>query len=315
MSYKTPDRSLWNGRASNGEAYFYEVVSCISLDQVQNDHNNYVALLGYACDEGVKRNLGRVGAKLAPDEIRKRLAKISKHPGSFNGILDLGDIVCHDDDLELVQEELADSVNKILSKKCFPILMGGGHDIAYAHYTGIRQFAGDKSIGIINLDAHFDLRKFEGKGTSGTPFFQIAKDCKRSNLDFYYMCLGVEPLSNIRELYQTARELGVEYIESAQFRQERISEISNQILSYLNKVDYVYLTIDLDGFSAAIAPGVSAPSPFGFDVAIALRVLDLILASKKLISMDVAELNPAFDVDGHTARLAAYLIAYCIQHR
>ncbi|MBT8321916.1 MAG: arginase family protein, partial [Eudoraea sp.] len=78
--------------------------------------------------------------------------------------------------------------------------------------------------------------------------------------------------------------------------------------------DRVYLTIDLDGFSSAYAPGVSAASPFGFDTQIALWTLQIIIASGKLISMDLAEMNPVYDQDRKTAKLAAGILHHVLRH-
>ena len=73
-------------------------------------------------------------------------------------------------------------------------------------------------------------------------------------------------------------------------------------------MDHLYLTIDLDGFSSAYAPGVSAPSPLGFSPNIVEKVVELIVGSGKLISTDIVELNPVFDLDASTARLAGRLV-------
>lgn len=314
MSYRNPDKNDWTGRLSADKAYLHETIKCYSLDEVTISNDRKCALLGYACDEGVKRNLGRIGAKNGPGEIRNRLAKVSNHPGQFAQIVDVGDICCDDGDLEAAQRELADAVALLLNANYFPLLMGGGHDIAYGHFLGIRQHFNYQKIGIINFDAHFDLRRYEGESTSGTPFYQIASECAASGVEFHYMCLGVQPLSNISELYQTADTLGVSYINRKEFSLSNLSAILEKVRSFTAKVDFLYLTIDLDGFAAPIAPGVSAPSPFGYDVDLVLILLEELIKSGKVISMDVAELNPDFDIDGHTARLAAYLLAYVIQY-
>ena len=81
-----------------------------------------------------------------------------------------------------------------------------------------------------------------------------------------------------------------------------------QLKSFLEASDGIYLTIDLDGFSSAYAPGVSAASPMGYSPAEMMPLLDTILTSGKLLSLDLAELNAAQDRDGQTAALAASLV-------
>ncbi len=92
------------------------------------------------------------------------------------------------------------------------------------------------------------------------------------------------------------------------FRLRNILSIKQKLKSFIDSVDKIYLTIDLDGFSSAYAPGVSAPSPLGFSPEMAMEVIRIIKKSGKLISMDIAELNPRFDLDHRTARLAAILM-------
>jgi formiminoglutamase len=69
----------------------------------------------------------------------------------------------------------------------------------------------------------------------------------------------------------------------------------------------------MDGFSSAYAPGVSAPSPLGFAPSFVYEALAFLFQSKKVISCDIAELNPDFDVDDSTAGLAARLVDYIVQ--
>jgi formiminoglutamase len=224
-------------------------------------------------------------------------------------LLDVGSIHCLNADLETAQDKLAQQVQQLLDWNLFPIVLGGGHDIAYGTYNGIKKHLGNsKSIGIINFDAHFDLRSNENGNTSGTPFYQIAKDCEASNAAFHYLCLGIREDANDSSLFKTAKELEVKYILRDTFRIEFHNEINAWINAFIQTVDVVYVTIDLDGFSSAYAPGVSAPSPMGFTPDVVLASLKTIIASGKLTALDIAELNPTYDIDGQTARLAASLL-------
>jgi formiminoglutamase len=70
----------------------------------------------------------------------------------------------------------------------------------------------------------------------------------------------------------------------------------------------VYLTIDLDVFPAAQMPGVSAPAAFGVSLENLWPLIAQVLINKhKLKLADLAELNPDFDIDSHSGRLAARL--------
>ncbi len=317
--YQKPNPTLWKGRKSNGNQYLHEKIICQRFDELQAidpERQRSFALLGYACDEGVRRNLGRTGAQDGPDHIRKMLAKTANHLDDQTQIIDTGDIICPDHNLENAQEELSKTVEKLLDLGQFPVLLGGGHDIAYGHYRGIKSFLNQKrpgqSIGIINMDAHFDLRLTENGANSGTPFYQIARESEPGK--FHYLALGIQRHSNARSLFETAESVGANYILNEDLTQWSFEKASQVIEDFLAKVDKIYLSVDLDGFSSSIAPGVSAPSPFGITIEIGMEIIKLIGRSEKLISIDIAEINPVYDTDDRTARLAAGLINFIISN-
>ncbi|WP_034228227.1 formimidoylglutamase [Aquimarina pacifica] len=311
-NYRASNPTIWKGRESNDNLYFHEIVECIDLQKkiLPKTKVPSFAILGYAIDEGVRRNLGRIGAAEGPDAIRNRLAPLSNHMADQTQIWDVGNIYCQNKDLEESQLSISEVISKILENDTMPIVLGGGHDLAYPHFNGIKKQFPKKTIGIINMDAHFDLRKVEDKGNSGTPFFQILTENNFCN----YLCLGIQKSSNNRNLYATAVKLDVEYLENSTFTIQNQETIYSVLEDFIKQVDIIYCTIDLDGFSSMYAPGVSAPSPVGFSPDIALKTLELICMSKKLISVDIVELNPKYDIDNCTARLAAQLALYIIEN-
>jgi formiminoglutamase len=237
------------------------------------------------------------------------MVSLSNHLNNEVQIIDTGNIFCNKNDLEQTQSYTLDKISQLLNNKYFTIIFGGSHDLAYAHYNGIKKHKPNTTIGIINLDAHFDLRKIKTEGNSGTPFYQIAKENDRFN----YLCLGIQEESNNKELFKTANELKVQYIKNTDFTFENKKHVFTIINRFIAPLDLVYLTIDLDGFSSAYAPGVSAPSPFGFSSDIAMAVIEQICKSGKLISTDIVELNPKYDIDNCTARLSARLAYYIMK--
>ena len=194
-----------------------------------------------------------------------------------------------------------------------PVILGGGHDAAYSHFLGVQKYleTTGQTVGIINFDAHFDLRPLiDGKGHSGSPFFQIANQFSNS---FNYLVLGIQKASNPKTLFETASSLHCNFLEIEQFNIAHWDLVKNSITDFIGSVDKVYVSIDLDGFSSAYAPGVSAPSPLGFTPEIVWKALDIIIQSNKLLSLDIVELNPAYDRDDATARLAARCLEFIVR--
>ncbi len=268
-----------------------------------------VALIGFASDEGVRRNHGRVGAVSGPEAIRKALANLAWHRSG--PAFDAGDVVCADADLDAAQARLGANVALLLEAGHLPIVLGGGHEVAFGSWQGIAQHMADQAsprIGIINFDAHFDLRDPSFVHSSGTPFAQIAEQCAARNWPFKYACLGVSRASNTRALYQRAEALNVMVREDREFRADSIGQIATDVQSFIDACDVIYLTIDIDVLPACEAPGVSAPAPRGVPLALLEPLLELIRDSGKLRLADLAELNPNHDIDTRTARVAARLI-------
>lgn len=305
---------IWTGRSSDGKEYWHQVVQCLStLSIPEGIKGKKVALLGYAGDEGVKRNQGRPGSSDGPMAIRKMLAPMAYHLPDPVTILDMGDIITQNNDMESSHEMLSKAISGILKERAFPIILGGGHDLAFAHGKSLFQFVREKGekLGVINLDAHFDLRPLiDGKCHSGSPFFQLAE---KFSHDFHYLCLGIQRAANPSSLFETAGKRHVEWVEAEDFVLTNWDNITLVLDEFCSKVNKIYLSIDMDGFSSAYAPGVSAPSPMGFSPEIALKVLDWVAQSGKLLSLDIVELNPQFDRDNTTARLAARCIEFVLR--
>ena len=238
------------------------------------------------------------------------LGPLANHLNDAVSVYDYGNIVVEDDDIDAAQLLMRDTIYACLQENHLPVILGGGHDAAYAHFLGIQKYleTTGQTVGIINFDAHFDLRPLiDGKGHSGSPFFQIANQFSDS---FNYLVLGIQKASNPKTLFETASSLHCNFLEIEQFNIAHWDQVKNSITDFIRSVDKVYVSIDLDGFSSAYAPGVSAPSPLGFTPEIVWKTLDVIIQSNKLLSVDIVELNPTFDLDNATARLGAR----CIEH-
>ncbi|WP_392348530.1 formimidoylglutamase [uncultured Polaribacter sp.] len=311
VGYEAGNKEEYSGRKSELEnQYWHQEIAVAHIEDINSKKNINIGLVGYVCDEGVKRNQGRIGARKGPKSIRNKLGKLPIH-FKDKKITDFGDVVCIDKNLEDCQKALSKTITKLIQQNVLPIAIGGGHDIAYANFNGIKDALKNISknkIGIINFDAHFDLRVVETQPNSGTPFNQILTE----NNDVAYFAIGIQQQSNPKELFEIAAKKNVSYVSN--FECETLSEaLKSKLNTFIKEIDYVYITIDMDGFSSAYAPGVSAPSTLGFTPNFVYKVLAFLFQSKKVISCDIAELNPDFDVDGSTAGLAARLIDYIVQ--
>ncbi|WP_066456460.1 formimidoylglutamase [Castellaniella caeni] len=304
------DAPVWTGRVDDEPATprWHQQVQAPTTGAAPG-----VFLLGFACDAGVLRNHGRIGARKGPAAVRRALAGMAWHGDT--PVYDGGDVTCGDDAhggaLEAAQRQFAARVTAALEAGHRPLGMGGGHEIAFASWQGIAAHLAHASrpprIGIVNFDAHFDLRAPVHGGTSGTSFAQIAADCAQRGWRYRYACLGVSRASNTQALFHRARELDVLVHEDLDF--ERAPDtVRRNLAAFVADNDFIYLTIDIDALPAAEAPGVSAPAALGVPLRHIQPLVASLLASGKVIACDLAEFNPDHDIDNHTARVVARLV-------
>lgn len=315
--YIAPLTSPWQGRPDLPPATcLFQVINNIDLTtSITPTQQPAFALIGFCCDAGIQRNYGRQGAAEGPGSIRKMMAAMPI-PRQDALYFDAGNIICEDGNLEESQQALATVVDLLLTNKFTPIILGGGHELAWGHYQGIAPHLADKSLGIINFDAHFDMRPLlpEQKGSSGTPFLQIAKAHDTANRRFDYNCIGIQQAGNMRLLFETAEHYRTHVITADQIHQQESLTHTDFIQRIIADNDKLYVSLCLDVFAAPFAPGVSAPQPMGILPWTILPAVRQLAASGKVISYDIAEMSPPFDRDNRTAKLAATFIFEIMQH-
>ena len=299
---------IWQGRIDDEE----QAEDALRLHQIVEPYGQQqqgIAIVGFCSDEGVQRNKGRVGAASAPDTIRQAAANLPWHGGE--AVYDAGNITCLDGNLEAAHQSLASQVCQCLTDNNFTMVFGGGHEVAYGSWLGLTQHLASKAavprIGIINFDAHFDLRLDTQGCSSGTPFYQIYKASAAKGYPFHYCCLGVSELANTKALFKRADELNVTYLLDTEMAITELANIQARLSTFMDQCDVIYLTIDLDVLPAGEAPGVSAPAARGVRLEVLEPLIEQIKASNKLMLADIAEYNPQYDIDGRTAKDAARL--------
>ena len=268
-------------------------------------------LLGFACDGGVRRNQGRIGAVGAPVAVRQALSNLAWHHSL--PLYDAGDVSCQQGDLESAQEQLGKRVATLLAEGQRPIVLGGGHETAWGTFQGLVAQPPTGALGIINIDAHFDLRQ-SAKAHSGTPFAQMADWCQSHRRPFHYLCLGVAEASNTVALFQRATSLKAQWITDEELAITRYQLSLNKIEDFINQVDVLYLSIDLDALPLSTMSAASAPAAYGVPLEVVMHLIQLIAGSGKLRIADFVEYNPLLDDQQLGARVAARLVWHLTRH-
>jgi formiminoglutamase len=198
-------------------------------------------------------------------------------------------------------------VGSLLERRCLPVVLGGGHETAYGQYLGY--VAARRPTGIINFDAHLDIRPLDGgSGTSGTPFRQAMQHSSQPLDPGRYVCLGAQPFSVSRDHCRYLVEKGGTIRWAADIS-GRLVEVFQEMLSRLAGANStIFVSFDADAVHCADVPGVSAPNAEG------LRGSELTACARfagraaAVSSIEIAEINPSLDRDNQSVRWAALVV-------
>ncbi|NIA09817.1 MAG: agmatinase, partial [Nitrospiraceae bacterium] len=229
----------------------------------------------------------RPGARFGSDGIRffsKNLETYS--PGldmDLNDVsfCDLGNV-----DVPVIPELMVKTVEGFVDRIDFPIALGGEHSITYPIVKSLAKRY--KDLTVIQFDAHADLRE----SYNGTKFSHAC--VMRRILDLGCKLIQVGIRSGLREefdLMETSKSI-------------RLVDLTNLTSTLEGTNQPIYVTVDIDFFDPAFAPGTGTPEPCGFSPS---AFFDIIykLPFINVIGFDVVEVSPPFDPSGITQVLGA----------
>jgi formiminoglutamase len=261
-------------------------------------------MLGYPDDEGIGLGGGRIGARLAPPQIRQIFYKMTPHlqASAKPRIRDLGDLVCENIPLSERHARGRAVVRRLTSENRRFISLGGGHDYGFADAAGfLDTFAGQEVV--INLDAHLDVRPSEKKLSSGTPFYRMLGEFAR-RVEFFEF--GLQDHCNSRAHWDWAAEKGARLYRLADLQ----TDFSVSWREALSPVQgrKVFLSIDIDSFAVSEAPGCSQSWTSGLEWQKVKPALSWLYENFDVRGLGIYEVSPPLDADNRTSKLAALIL-------
>lgn len=268
-----------------------------------------VALIGVPFDAGVP---GRPGARFGPEAVRAELARATAwYPDAdldlADGppLLDLGDLQVVPGDVAATQERLERVVAAVAARGGLPLVVGGDHSLSVGTVRGLARVHG--SLGLVQCDAHHDVRQPAGGFlSSGTPFRLLLEDPRRPLDARRVVQLGIAAWRNSAPHTAYARGKGVRVVTLEAVRRRGIAAAVAAAVRGTAGGPFA-VSFDLDAVAAAHAPGVSAPGPCGLPAEEAREAVFHLALLPACVGMDLVECAPALDPEGRTARLAAEL--------
>lgn len=200
-------------------------------------------------------------------------------------------------------QQLTSIVDKSLSKKVFPLILGGEHSITPAIIKSfLKKY---RKLTILQIDAHADLRDgYLGVKNSHASAMRRCLDYK--NIDI--VSLGIRNLCQEEFNYLKKNNNRIKI-----FWAKEINRWNMYDLKKIVKNKNIYLTFDLDGFDSSLMPATGTPEPGGLFWNDAIKVLKIIFKNSTVVGADVNELAPKKNLhacDFLAAKLVYKILSY-----
>ncbi|WP_394191304.1 agmatinase family protein [Paenisporosarcina quisquiliarum] len=244
------------------------------------------------------------GASLYPLEFRKLWKGFATYnldedvDLSSYLVADAGDIAMHTTDILLSHQRIEETTRELVAKytDATTCLIGGDHSVTACAVRGVNKAFPAERIGILQLDTHLDVRDPAELGpANGTPIRQLIDGGIVRGEDV--VNIGLHGYFNAAPLVAYAKEHGIRMVTLRKARELGVAQcVMNDLALLAEKVDRVYVTIDMDVLDIAVAPGVPASTPGGMNAEELFTSLLLIGQHESVRHIDFVCLDPSRDV-------------------
>ena len=268
-----------------------------------------------------KSSISHSGASFAPHAIRRMLGLYTTYhiedeqDAADSVLLDCGDIEMHVTNILENHKRIEHAVSLLTERyeKAIPIILGGDHSISFPSISGFAKGRG--RVGVIQFDAHHDLRNIEDGGPSnGTPFRNLLEHgvVEGENI----IQIGIRNFSNAKAYHAYALAKGVTVYTMKQVRNRAVTDIVQESIEKLRtRVDSIYVSIDMDVLDQACAPGCPAIGPGGLHSRELLEAAALLGKEPLVGAVDIVEIDPTIDFRDMTSRIAAHIVMSFVLER
>lgn len=246
----------------------------------------------------------------APGAVRAALPRFSTWNAALHidlsewHVADLGDAGAHRHAWPEAFDAIAQHVAAAMRISDFTIGIGGDHSVTYPIASSL---AGrSRRLGIIQLDAHHDVRSPTPTPSNGSPIRGLIDAGHVRGEDVVQ--IGIHPCANARELAAYCDATGIIRFTGDDVRDRGASACMNDAIAQLAECDRVHLTVDIDVLDRAFAPGTVAALPGGITPGELMQLVEVACSSELVTSMDVVEFDPDRDVSLITAYNVANVV-------
>lgn len=265
-----------------------------------------------------RTSISHSGASATPQAIREMFGAVSTY--NIDHDLDLataltacdaGDAIVHVTDSARSRAGIHDGVAAVLARAPHAtlVVMGGDHSITAPSVEAFLEKSRG-SVGLVQLDAHMDLRNLEDGGpTNGTPIRQLLES---GTIEGHNIAqVGLQSFANARAYREFAKSAGITQMTATEVAASDSATVVRRALDVAgNGTEGVYVTLDMDVLDQAFAPGVPALVPAGITSRQLLEMMLLLGRDPRVRALDIVEVDPTQDPRRATVRIAVYAMLH-----
>ncbi len=242
---------------------------------------------------------------LAPAVVRAALKRMSVYDAESETelrdlrVFDAGDVALDVPSLDSALAPLRDAVAREVARRDLTILLGGNNAITRPGVHGV----GLQSVGVLTLDAHFDLRDTDEGLNNGNPIQALLDDGLPGT---HISQIGIAPFANTKKAHDKAKAAGISVRTLAECYEHGFAAAVRQELTRLSRIcTHVYVDFDIDVIDRAQMPSAPGARAGGIAVRDFFAAARVIARHPKVVCVDLTEYDPAMDINAIGALTAA----------
>jgi formiminoglutamase len=252
------------------------------------------------------------GCDKAPALLRRTLTRIGRYDiamarSVFTPVRDRGDVELDGLTIEEATGPIRDAVAASLAGHGLTLIVGGNNAITRPVVQAL-DMPLDK-VGLVTLDAHFDMRELHDGLSNGNPVRALIEDgLPGSNI----AQIGIASFANTAKMHRDALAAGNLIVSIDAVRRDGIGSAIDAALDHLSGCDAIVVDCDIDVIDRAQMPGAPGARPGGMDVADFFWAVRALAGVKRVRAIDLTEWDPSLDSTDLSALTAARWMAECI---
>ena len=248
----------------------------------------------------------------APALLRRTLKRIGLYDVETGRelttrVADRGDVELGGLTIEEATPLIRDAVAASAEAHALTLLVGGNNAITRPALLGL---GGEiEEIGLITLDAHFDMRDLDQGLSNGNPVRALLNDgLPGANV----AQVGLQSFANSRAMHEDAVEAGSLVVTVGDVRTHGIDHAIGQALDHVAHCDALVIDCDIDVIDRSQFPAAPGARPGGMEVADFFAAVRKLASDPRVRVIDLTEWDPPLDPTDLSALTAARWVAECL---